>query len=157
MLSKMLDKLHKGSKNVGVRKGGLVKEAVSVAEGAAASVAFGYVQNKYRDKAEIKGIPADLLVGALTKVVAVAADIYGKVPGWTPHLHSVGNAGINAYFHTLGSGLGGKAAFPEGSKRVMLPPGAALPAGATVLGVIPAAPVGDHLSPADINRLASMK
>ena len=75
------------------------------------------------------------------------------------NLHTVGNAGFGAFFHTLGAGAGSKAA--GYGARILLPKGAPvpgnLPAGSTVLAGIPQAATGDRLTPEELRALASMK
>lgn len=125
-------------------------------EYAAASYGFGYAKNKWRDKAHVFGVPVDLLAGLVAKTLSVGALATGKFEGAVPHLDALGNAGVGAFFHTLGAAHGAAA---SGLRRVLIPASdvakakAALP-NATILGEIPKAPPGDYLSAADLARMA---
>lgn len=140
------------------RKGGKVNTLVGATVGAlvygGASYAFGYAQNRYRERASLFGVPADLLTGA----VLTGASAFGLLGrGAIGHLgHDVGKAGIGAFFHTLGAGHGGTA---SGLTRAVVPKGdvhklkAAVP-NATILGELPKAPHGDFLKPNDLSVLS---
>lgn len=141
------------------RRAGLVSNVVETVEYGAASFGFGYVQNRFRNKAHVAGIPLDLGVGVVTKVVGFAMDAFGghKMGLVAPHVNVIGNAGIGAFFHTLGAGVGLKGA---GVSRLLLPPGAdakkakaAIP-GSEILGGISPAPKGDFLSSAELAAMA---
>lgn len=125
-------------------------------EYAAASFGFGYAKNRWRDKAHVFGVPVDLLTGIVAKTASIAALMTGKFEGAVPHLDALGNAGVGAYFHTLGAARGAEA---SGLCRVLIPASdvakakAALP-NATILGEIPKAPPGDYLSAEDLARMA---
>ncbi len=140
-------------------KKGVVSHVVKTVEYGAASYAFGYVQSRYRDKARILGVPVDLAVGVAAKSAVLVGEILGKTVPGASHMDVIGNAGIGAYFHTLGAGHGASAA---GIKRVLvsekdLPKVKALLPDATVLGAIPKAPQGDFLSPAELAALAQRR
>jgi hypothetical protein len=102
----------------------------------------------------------DLLAGIVSKVVVLGADLFGAngrmVRGVLPHVNTLGNAAVGAYFHTRGAGYGAQA---SGVKRLILPAGQvdavkkAFPS-ATVLGAIPKAPHGDFLSAAELAEMA---
>lgn len=135
-----LDKLVRGDgQHAKMHKHPLVHNLMSTGEYAAGSYAFGYLQNRYREKASLAGIPADLLAGAALKVVAIGTNLTSNK--WArrlaPHANTFGNAGIGAFFHTLGAGHGAQA---SGVKRLLISEAdvpkakAALP-NATILGV----------------------
>lgn len=139
---------------------GVVPKLAEAAEYFGASYAFGYVQNKYREKASVAGIPADLVVGGLSKAVAIGMDLWGSTKmatGMAPFANVIGNAGIAAFGHTLGAGAGAKA---SGVRRLLISESdvakakAALP-NATILGEIPKAPHGDFLSSRDLASMAA--
>jgi hypothetical protein len=144
-----LDRIYRGRKHI-------VSEVVETAEYAGASYGFGYLQNRYREKASVMGVPADLLAGVGLKVVALGCEILGTGRAIAPHASIIGNAGVGAYFHTLGAGAGAKAA---GIKRILIPEGdvekakKALP-NATILGDLGKAPHGDFLSIDELAKLA---
>jgi hypothetical protein len=145
-----LDRLHKGH--------GLTSHVVETLEYAGASYGFGYLQNRYREKASVMGVPADLLAGVVLKTVVLGSELMGKgvSGGFATLLSNVGNAGIGAYFHTLGAGHGAQ---KSGVKRLLISEKdvekakAALP-GATILGDLPKAPKGDFLSAAELAEMA---
>lgn len=142
------------------RKSGLMSNVVETVEYAGASYAYGYFLSKHREKASIFGVPADLAVGAGLKLLAFGAEMFGHGAALAPHANVLGNAGIGAYMHTLGSGKG---AGDSGVKRIAVAPGTSpgavktamrgLP-GSTVLGDLPKAPRGDFLSARDLADLA---
>lgn len=146
-----LDKYHP-------RKNSLVSHAVETVEYGAASFGFGYIQNRYR-KANIAGVPADILSGLAFKAVALAMDMKGgaMMERIAPHLNVVGNAGVGAFFHTLGAGAGMKHA---GIVRMALPAGtnpqlaASKVPGSVILGGIAPAPKGDFLTSAELAAMA---
>jgi len=125
-------------------------------EYAGASYLFGYAKHRWRDKAHVFGVPVDLLAGLVAKTASVAALLAGKFEEAVPHLDALGNAGVGAFFHTLGAARGAEA---SGMRRLLIPASdvqkakAALP-NATILGEIPKAPPGDYLSAADLVRMA---
>ncbi len=120
----------------------------------AASYGYGYLMSRYREKASVMGVPADLLGGVLMKAASLFGGRYLR--GFTAHANVLGNAGIGAFCHTLGSGHG---AAGSGVKRLLIHESdvpkakAALP-NATILGDIPKAPHGDFLSFGELNKLA---
>jgi hypothetical protein len=140
-----LDKLVRGgSRHKHLHKHPLVHDLMTTAEFAAGSYGFGYLQNRYREKASMFGIPADLLAGVGLKVVALGTEMIspsgrlGKLAHLVaPHANAFGNAGVGAFFHTLGAGHGAQA---SGVKRLLISEAdvpkakAALP-NATILGV----------------------
>ena len=141
---------------------GFVNYAIVTAEYAAAAFAFGYIQNAYPDKARIAGVPTDLGVGVAAKAASLVVTLLGKggvLAKARPHLDIVGNAGIAAYFHTLGAGHGFK---KSGRVRAILPAGSeaalskAVPA-ATIMGVAANTQPKDLLSSADLAKLARGK
>lgn len=156
-----LDKLHFG------KKGGVVHAVTSEVVGAGvyagASYGFGYVQNRYRDKASLWGVPVDLLAGVGLTAATIGCDLYVGHGKWGKRIHNltpitrdVGRAGFGAYFHTLGAASG---AAKSGVKRLLiseadLPKAKAALPNATVLGDIPKAPHGDSLSARDLAEMA---
>lgn len=152
--------LKKLEKHVHAHPNSLVGNAMTTAEYAGAAFAFGYVQNAFPNYGRVKGVPLDLGVGVAAKVASLALTLLGKTGGVLgksrPHLDIVGNAGIAAYAHTLGSFHGFK---KSGRVRAVLPAGseaklqAAVP-GATIMGVAAKAPPGDLLSASDLAKLA---
>lgn len=121
---------------------------------AGASYGFGYLQNRYRERAQIMGVPADLAVGMVAKVAAVFGGRYLK--GFHGVVDTVANAGVGAFFHTMGSGHGGRA---SGLKRFVVPASdvdkvkKAIPS-ATILGEIPRQTQGAWLSTKDLAELS---
>lgn len=153
---KLLSKLDKHPNGPGYSA---VKNVVATAENALASYGFGYLQNAYPGKAKIAGVPADLAVGVAAKAVSVLATLSGHGGVLRPHLDVLGNAGIGAYFHTLGSGHGFK---KSGRVRAILPATAAAKLQAavpesTIFGVQSRAPHGDVLTADDLAALASRR
>jgi len=134
-----------------------VRHVVETVEYAGASYLFGYIQNRYRNKATVFGVPVDLAAGVLLKGASLTMDLLGKSEGLSSQANLFGNAGIGAFFHTLGSGQGGKAA---GIRRALVKESdvkklqAMLP-DATILGVSEKAPVGDFLKPHELVTLAA--
>lgn len=127
---------------------GVLPKVVESVEYGAASYGFGYLQSRYRSS--VMGVPVELLAGVAGKaLVLVGGEMMGLLPAVMPHVDVVANAGIGAYFHTLGVGHGAKAAaaLPAGKA-----PTKAL--GTTVLGAIPKAPHGDFLSAAELAEMA---
>ncbi len=138
---------------------GVVRNMVTTAEYAGASYLFGYVQNAYPQHARVHGVPVDLAAGVAAKAASfllTMMGVSGKVGSARSHLDVVGNAGIGAYFHTLGSGHGFN---KSGRVRAVLPAGSvgklnkAVPE-ATILGVSARAPKGDLLTASDLMSLA---
>jgi len=135
---------------------GVFANALATAEYAAASYAFGYIQNAFPGRARIFGVPVDLAVGVAAKTVSMGLTLSGHGGQLRPHVDAVGNAGIGAYFHTLGSGHGFN---KSGRVRAFLPAGAAsklktaVPE-ATIFGVSARAPQGDLLTASDLAKLA---
>lgn len=146
-----LHRLYPGRK--GSKGHNLYKEVVGVGVYAGAAYGFGYIQNRYRERATVKGVPVDLLAGV---VLTGAAYFNVGGSGVSPLLRDVGRAGVGAFFHTLGAGKGAE---QSGVTRLLINKGdvarakAALPS-ATVLGEIPRAPHGDYLSAAELAELA---
>lgn len=143
---KYLDRLHGSGKS---------HKVVSAIEYGAASYGFGYLMSRYRERASVYGVQADLLAGVLLKGVSLFGGRYVR-GGVGTLVDNVSNAGIGAFFHTLGAGHGGEHA---GVTRLVLDKKdvprakAALP-NATVLGDIPRAPHGDFLSASELAALA---
>lgn len=134
-----------------LRPARLVPAAIEAAEYGAASFAYGYAQNRWRDKATIKGVPLDLLGGVVFKAASLLTA--GKM---AHHLSIFGNAGVGAWAHTMGAGYGAKA---SGVRRLLVSAADAdkvkkqFP-GATVLGAIAPAPHGAFLSSEKLRDLA---
>lgn len=151
---KILSKLDKHPNGHGY---GAVKNLLTTAEYAAASYGFGYLQNAFPGKAKIAGVPADLAAGVAAKALSILSTLSGHGGALRPHLDVIGNAGLGAYFHTLGSGHGFK---KSGRVRAILPAGAAAKLQAavpesTIFGVQSRAPHGDVLTADDLAKLAS--
>lgn len=131
--------------------------AIEGAEYAGASFAFGYIMNRYREKASVGPMPLDLGLGLAATAVSVGLEMWGKGKRIAPHLKRVGFAGLGAFSHTAGSGLGAQA---SGVKRLLVSAEdvkkvqAALPGKVTVLGAIPKAPKGDFLTPSQLMEMA---
>lgn len=157
-MSKYLEKVyHKVGGRAG-SKGSKVFHALgSAAVYGGASYGFGYLQNRYREKASVMGVPADLLAGVGLSALSLGCDVMGKSGALSALSRDVGHAGLGAYFHTLGAGHGAKA---SGVTRLLLKNPAQLAKArqavpdAEVLGAIPAAPHGDFLSPAELAEMA---
>src|SRR6266702_270088 len=134
----------------------LLHQVVPTAEKMGAIAAFGYVTNKYREKVTFYGGHGDLLAGFVLKAAAVAGAVMGKGGNLLPHLNNVGDAGLMAWAHAIGSGWGAQS---SGVKRLLIKESdlkkakAALP-DATVLGEIPKAPHGRFMSAAELASLA---
>lgn len=157
-MANYLDKLSLGRK--GSFTHALSRTAVDAAVFGGASFGYGYLMNRYREKAHIKGVPADLAAGIGFTALSFLGDWYGVggvVGGLSHATKMVGLAGIGAFCHTLGAGRGSQ---HSGVARVMVKKGdipkvkAAVP-GSTILGEIPKAPHGDFLSAAQLDRLAN--
>lgn len=131
----------------------------AVVEGVAYGVAgygFGYVQNRYRGKASVAGVPLDLTVGVLGKVLSMTQLFTGR---WGGRVHAasnfLGNVGLAAFGHTLGAGHGAEKA---GIARLLIQKSdvakakAAIP-GAEILGV-EKAPHGKYLTPSQLADIA---
>jgi hypothetical protein len=137
-------------------KKGLGSSVVEAVEYGAVSYGLGYVQSRYREKASLFGLPVDLLTGVAAKAASIAGHVWGVGRALAPYTNVVGNAGIAAFCHTLGTGHGGDKA---GITRLLINKSdvakakAALP-GATILGEIPRAPHGAFLSSAELAELA---
>ena len=142
-----LDKYHHS-------KRGTARGVVEAVEYAALSYGFGYAQNRYREKASLFGVPADLLAGGVMKAMALFGGKYLK--GAHSLVDTAANAGIGAFFHTMGAGHGGK---KSGLSRVVVPAGdvdkvkKAVPS-ATILGDIPKQTQGAFLSTRDLAELS---
>lgn len=130
---------------------------VEGAEYAGASFVFGYVQNKYREKASIGPLPLDLAAGLAATAAGIGMQIWGKGKSLAPHITTVGFAGLGAFAHTLGAGYGAQA---SGVKRLLVSAEdvkkvqAVLPGKVTVLGAIPKAPKGDFLTSDQLMEMA---
>lgn len=120
-------------------RSGLVKGyLVDKVERYGASVAYGFVQNYYREKAMVKGVPLDILVGGGLTLLGAGLEIFSRGrSALAPHLNAIGDAGVQAYFLKLGAVWGTKA---SGRKAYILEKGATAPAlpGLTQVGLEPA-------------------
>lgn len=129
----------------------------SAAVYSAASYGFGYMQNRWRERASVYGVPADLLAGVGLSAASLGCELMGKAGALSALARDVGHAGLGAYFHTLGAGKGAK---DSGVTRLLLKNPAQLAKAkaavpdAEVLGAISAAPHGDYLSPAELAEMA---
>jgi hypothetical protein len=123
-----------------------------------ASYGFGYVENRYRDKASVMGVPVSAVAGGALVLGSLVASVSGgsKLKRVVPYAYDVGLAGLGAYLHTLGAGHGAQ---HSGVSRIMVDQKdvakvkAVVPK-STLLGEIPAAPHGDYLSSKDLANLA---
>jgi hypothetical protein len=119
----------------------------------AGAATFGYVKGYYRDKAYIKGLPPDLLAGAILTLGAVIAEAAtGGRSKIAPHLNALGDAGMMSWVASKAAAYGVK---QSGRTVYVLEAGAkapsALPPGmrqTTVLGA--QTNTGAWLSDADI-------
>jgi hypothetical protein len=133
-----------------------INKLAEAAEYSLASYGYGWTQNRYRERASLGGIPADLLTGGVMKAASIAMDLWHKGKGVSPYANLLGNAGLGAFFHTLGAGHGAQS---SGVTRLLIKDSdvakakAALP-GATILGEIPKAPHGDFLSASDLAAMS---
>ena len=144
-----LAKLQRASKKVG-----LLHNVVETAEYVGASYVFGYAQNRWREQASIKGVPADLAAGITLKAASLVLDLIGKGHNVSSHINVVGNAGLGAFFHTMGSGHGGE---KGGVKRLLVSSADAervKKLGVTVLGDLGKAAPGAYLSARDLHAMA---
>ncbi len=123
---------------------GLVAEAVDTGVGMGASFLFGELHGRYREQAEFKGMPLNLLVGVLGKGAAVALEMYTGVPGGH-HLNTVANAGLFSYAFARGVAHGTESA---GHTTLVRP-------ASSVLGAIPAAPRGTFLSADEVAHFST--
>jgi hypothetical protein len=151
-MKKYLQRLYPGAK----------RSIVDIAVYGGASYAFGYVENRYREKASVMGVPASLAAGvaltagSLLSTFVGGGRIGGLVHKIVPYAQDIGLAGLGAYFHTLGAGKGAQ---HSGVARIMVDQKdvakvkAVVPK-STLLGEIPAAPHGDFLSSRDLANLA---
>ena len=156
-----LDKIHP-------RRSGAVSKVVELAEYGGASWLYGYAQTRYREKASIKGVPLDLAAGVGLKLLDIVGSLWAKdygggvikraVRSASPHAGVLGNAGIGAFMHTWGAGVGGE---KSGVKRLLVQDKdvdavkKALGGRVTVLGEIPKAPQpGKFFSARELARMA---
>jgi len=117
---------------------------------------LGFAQNKWKDKAKVGRVPADMALGLGGTGLGLLATLFGVGRGVQPWLWEGGRIGLAAFGHALGAGHGGQSA---GQARVLMPKKdvakalAAVP-GAVVVGAIPPAPTGDWLSVQDLRSLS---
>lgn len=154
MAASYLDKLYPGQRQSTGHK--VFTDVLDFAEISGSSFAFGYLMQRYRDKATLHGIPYDLLVGGVMTAGAVVGEILGVAPAITPIAKNIGHAGLASYCHTQGSALGAKSA---GVKRVLAKDSdiekiKKIAPSTIVLGAIPKAAHGDFLSSAELANLA---
>ena len=151
-----LSKLYPGRKG---SKGHAVFNALTdAAVIPAMAYGFGYVENRYRERASVQGVPVSAVAGAAGVAINLAASLFGvrQLRGVAGIAGEIGTAGLASYFHTLGAGKG---ADHSGVKRVLVDGKdmnklkSVLPQ-STVLGEIPKAPVGDFLSSSELAHLA---
>ena len=153
-IKKYLSKLYPGAKIT----------AVDVAIYGGASYGFGYIENKYREKASVMGVPVSAVAGGALVVGSLLSSVFlkggGRVARYVrmaaPYANDIGLAGLGAYLHTLGAGKGaqhGDVARIAVDKKDVAKVRAAVPK-STLLGEIPPAPHGDWLSSKDLANLA---
>jgi hypothetical protein len=138
---------------------GLSGYVVDKGERYAAAAGFGFIKGYYRERAAIKGVPADLLAGAGLTLAAAALEMFGKGrSGLAPHLNAVGDAGMMSYLGSMGAAMGAKR---SGRQVYVLNAGAAkpaaLPAGMTAVGALPQAVSGAYLSADEIARFSASR
>src|SRR5262249_39801439 len=124
--------------------------ALDTGVGFGASYAIGQVHARYRDKWFGKNAP--YLAGAVGKLGAVALSVFSGSPGLgVGVLDAIGQAGVNAIGLDMGLRHARKS---TGKQAVLLPAGAALPAGGVAIGALGKAPVGKGLGWDQIEELA---
>lgn len=147
------------SKHPNGPKDGVVGNVTTVVVGGATSFALGYAMSSSDQHAKIFGVPTDLLTGVAAKTASLGLTLFGvdgKAGAARPHLDAIGNAALNCWMHTLGTGAGFK---KSGRVRAWLPASSAdklrkLVPESTIFGVAARAPQGDLLSSSDLASLA---
>lgn len=126
-------------------KPGLVNELLDTGVGVGASYVLGRVHGS--GKAEVAGVPVNLLVGLLGKGALVASHVFapGMSKAMGHHLNTVANAGLYSYFFARGVSAGASGTRMLGS------------ASDVVLGAIPPAREGTFLSPEEIAHFAAKR
>jgi len=157
----MANFLNKISSNVphSLERNGFSGYAVDKAERYAAAAGFGFIKGYYRERAAIKGVPADLLAGAGLVGAAMILEVFAKGrSNLAPHLNAVGDAGMMSYLGSMGAAMGAKR---SGRQVYVLNAGAAkpaaLPAGMTAVGALPQAVSGAYLSADEIARFSASR
>ena len=166
-VSSGVKRIPSGVKNIDLgHKSGILHETAQTVVAIAAGEGFGYVHGLYREKAALnimgKEIPANLLVGAGAKLLAIlgtaVAGPGGKVGKVAPYLNTVADVGIATYFFADGVSRGTK---ESGRKLYILEKGAtapALPAGMAQTDVVGATVGGGaYLNKDQLKHLSSMK
>ena len=158
-----LDRITQNAPNLDTRHDrGLTSHLVETGEYLGFSYLAGRVNTQYGDKAKWKGHDATYVAGLATKVVAVAADIFGFGDGWSHHANTASNALLGAHFVAKGAEDGMAAASGSSKPAKSLPAASSststLPAAkTTALGAIPPAPQpGKYLDLDRVSAIASM-
>ena len=135
---------------------GIAGVALDSAVGFGTSYALGQAYHRFHDKWYGKHAPKLLAIGGKLGAMAMVVATGGRSHILTGMLDSAGQAGLNAYGLEMGLEHARKA---TGRKVVMLPKGAALPAGAEAvsIGSLPSAAKGRALSVEEIEQMAQMR
>ena len=135
---------------------GIFAEGVHTAEELGAGYVLGQIHGRYREKAEIRGVPITAAVGFGAKAAALLGSWLGF--GGMSHLNAIGSAGLTTWLFSKGVSHGTEAA---GRKVYVLDKGAAVPAGlpapTTVLDDLPPAAPGSFLNRAQLLHLARQR
>jgi hypothetical protein len=157
----MANIINKVTSNVphSIERRGFSGYAVDKAERYAAAAGFGFVKGYYRERAAVRGVPADLLAGAGLIGAAMVLEVFSKGrSALAPHLNAVGDAGMMSYLGSMGAAMGAK---KSGRQVYVLNAGAAkpaaLPAGLTAVGALPQAVGGAFLSADQIARFSAAR
>lgn len=140
---------------------GLTGFIVDKGERYGASYLFGFIKGHYRERAMVKGMPADLVAGAGLLAGSVLLNLFSNGrSGLADHAERVGDAGIQSYLNAMGAAKGASMA----GHQVMVLPGAGakagLPAGQKqqVVGQVPPVTTGaSFLSSAAIKNYANRR
>lgn len=157
-MGRFLDKIHP-------RKDTKMSAAVETVEYVGASYGYGYLMGRYREKAELGGMPADLLVGGALRVAGLLGEHWRGAPRFlksaAPHATVLGLAGLGAFAHMKGVGAGSRA---SGALRASLPPGTSpsdlekikkLVPGTVFSGIPPARGPHNFLSSRELARMVA--
>ena len=135
-----LDRISQGAPNLDVRHGmGLSSHLVETGEYLGFSYLAGRVNTQYGDRVEWKGHDMTYIAGLATKVVSVAADIFGFGEGWSHHANTASNALLGAHFVAKGA-EDGLAAAKKSGQTAGKSTSAMEKVKGTALGAIPPAP-----------------
>lgn len=159
-MANILSNLKTHLPHVADRKG-LGGYAVDKVERYGASLGFGFLKGYYREKASIKGVPVEAIVGGGAVLGSVILEIMsGGRSSLAPHLNAIGDAGLQSYLNSIGASMGAK---KSGRKVYVLDAGAAapktLPPGMVAVGALPqaVAGAGQYLTQEQIARYADQR